>query len=684
MARTRAALSPLLAILCLAVAVPVKPFRPQDPQPATRASSLPAAFIDVVVASRDPRPAGILGPQDFTVTVDGRPRSVLAVRHVSRGPGAASAAGARQAGGGVTFGAEPARTVLVAIDQSMLRRGDERSVIQAAGALLDRLGLDDRVAIVRLPLTSTTPIAFTTDRPGARDGLRAVAGQFVPGGGVAADEKTKAANAERTVAGDPDRAAAGDPDRANPPEQLVPRDPAMPLPSPEVERAGATLAGLENLLKGLQPLPGRKTVVLFSAGLPPTASAQTSPIDALAGAAVASRAVLYTFGLRAAQVDDRQAADFSLVEALAKRTGGAFAMLERDATRTVERIVPDLSTCYVLRVEALPADADGRPHALRVATSKAGFTVRAPAFLVARSDLEDEITSEPPVDAPIAPAPPAAETRRDSRAAARDADLQLALSRLGEYVEAYQREFSAVVAEESYLQTEGVLQRRLRSDFLLVRPENSDAWVSFRDVFEVDGTPVRDRDERLKRLFLDNPMAEAILRVQAVQDESARFNIGHVSRNVNVPLFALKVARIGNQARFRFTLGGSGQSQGVATWRIEYEERIRPTLVKNPRTGADVPLKGSFLVDAVTGAIVESRVEANDVDLTGRFVVRFRRDPVLGLWVPGEMTEIYEILPAATYSALVSRAAVTMQGRATYSNFRRFQVKTEEKITIPK
>jgi hypothetical protein len=203
-------------------------------------------------------------------------------------------------------------------------------------------------------------------------------------------------------------------------------------------------------------------------------------------------------------------------------------------------------------------------------------------------------------------------------------------------------------------------------------------------VFEVDGKPVRDRDERLKRLFLDNPMAEAILRVQAVQDESARFNIGHVSRNVNVPLFALKVARIGNQARFRFTLGGSGQSQGVATWRIEYEERIRPTLVKNPRTGADVPLKGSFLVDAVTGAIVESRLEANDVDLTGRFVVRFRRDPVLGLWVPAEMTEIYEILPAVAYSALVSRAAVTMQGRATYSNFRRFQVKTEEKITIPK
>ena len=37
----------------------------------------------------------------------------------------------------------------------------------------------------------------------------------------------------------------------------------------------------------------------------------------------------------------------------------------------------------------------------------------------------------------------------------------------------------------------GVSHRQLRSDLLLVRPEGSDARMQFRDVFEVDGKPVR-------------------------------------------------------------------------------------------------------------------------------------------------------------------------------------------------
>ena len=81
-------------------------------------------------------------------------------------------------------------------------------------------------------------------------------------------------------------------------------------------------------------------------------------------------------------------------------------------------------------------------------------------------------------------------------------------------------------------------RRELRSDFLLVRPEGEDHYFEFRDVFEVDGRPVRDREERLSRLFLDRSGASS-RQIQEITNESARYNIGSVERTLNTPTLAL-------------------------------------------------------------------------------------------------------------------------------------------------
>ena len=83
-------------------------------------------------------------------------------------------------------------------------------------------------------------------------------------------------------------------------------------------------------------------------------------------------------------------------------------------------------------------------------------------------------------------------------------------------MELYASHLSGLVMEESYVQDVeqinrfgyrtntrgGVSHRMLKSDLLLVRPQGSDAWMQFRDVFEVDGKAVRDRNDRLEKLFL--------------------------------------------------------------------------------------------------------------------------------------------------------------------------------------
>jgi hypothetical protein len=48
----------------------------------------------------------------------------------------------------------------------------------------------------------------------------------------------------------------------------------------------------------------------------------------------------------------------------------------------------------------------------------------------------------------------------------------------------------------------------------------------------------------------------------------------------------------------------------------------------------------------------------------------------IGLWVPAEMKETYQQQRGTTWFT-------SLDGRATYANFRRFQVTTEEKIKAP-
>src|SRR6516162_6322062 len=93
------------------------------------------------------------------------------------------------------------------------------------------------------------------------------------------------------------------------------------------------------------------------------------------------------------------------------------------------------------------------------------------------------------------------------------------LERATDYVRGFVADFSTVVAEEKYLQDShpapeaaGVGLMRgfsqapprhleLRSDFLFVRTDPQADWLTFRDVFVVDGRAVRDRGARLAKLF---------------------------------------------------------------------------------------------------------------------------------------------------------------------------------------
>ena len=274
-------------------------------------------------------------------------------------------------------------------------------------------------------------------------------------------------------------------------------------------------------------------------------------------------------------------------------------------------------------------------------------------------------------------------------------DLADVLRRTGSYVEAFQRELSSIVAEETYLQevlplirmgtTNGVQRRRLRSDLLLVRPEDAVTWVQFRDVFEIDCQPVRDREERLARLFLRTDRA-AGEQVRQVQAESARYNIGDIMRTMNVPVLPLSVLAPSSQHRFRFTADETGSNRHprigndaltspptfsvtAEIWIVRFEERKGPTLVRTTE-GRDIFSRGRFWIEPESGRVLISEMITGNEHVRGELVVSYQSEPVLGLLVPIELRERYS----------EGRRRPTILGTATYSNFRRFKVLIDETI----
>jgi hypothetical protein len=248
-----------------------------------------------------------------------------------------------------------------------------------------------------------------------------------------------------------------------------------------------------------------------------------------------------------------------------------------------------------------------------------------------------------------------------------DNSLPALLDRLGKYVNQYERDMAAVVLEENYVQEVSQIngsfgdKRVLRSDFLLSKAGDL-GWVAFRDVFEVDGKEVRDRNDRLVQLFV-KPTSDSKELLNKIVAESARLNVGWVNRNINVPTMVLQFARSAEQHRSEFRRGGTSEMTGIEAREIRFQEKGLPRMI-GTRDGAAA--QGRFWIEEATGRVVKTELRVGTGNTSAVVTVVYENQPKLKLWLPTLMTERY---------ATPRQPVIT--GRATYQNFRQFSVSTE-------
>ena len=285
--------------------------------------------------------------------------------------------------------------------------------------------------------------------------------------------------------------------------------------------------------------------------------------------------------------------------------------------------------------------------------------------------------------------------------------LPQVLERAGRYVVQYGDQMSVVIGVERYSQWvenpgwQRLMTRTLVSEYAIVR--SGDDWLGLRDVYEVDGAAVPDRQNRLEKLIRESP-STAVHEGRRIADESARFNLGVVQRNFNTPTMALFFLHPKNQARFRYKNGGEESVEGVVTWKVQFSETSKPSIIRTS-SGKDMPVTGTFWISPADGRVLKTHMQIETeatvsgpnvgqdrvavlsgtaterrMHSTASITVSYKYNAKLESLVPAEMRETYEAPRANSLSPEAGSTKITC--RATYADFRRFE--TGASLSVPK
>ncbi len=354
--------------------------------------------VDVNVVDNDGRPVQGLAASDFSVTVDGEPRSIQSVSFVNDAPTAPAVT--RKTTPVPLFssneGSEAGRLIVLFIDQDNIRSGGGRNAIDAAGRFIDTLQPADRVGLIAFP---TGPKSELTAEHGK---VRAMLAQVVGREStITTGRNIGLAEALGIEAGDADALA-----RAVARECALEKGPAYEVCATDVETSARTLASqtrqrtrasleaIRQVLSGLRKIDGPKTMLLVSEALVTGGTTigeftDSAPLlQEIQRECAAADVTMFALRLERPLVDvtsrgapptavqDQQLREEGM-RSLAAATRGTLFNVIGSPESTFARIARELSGHYLLGFEAQASDRDGRPHRIDVKTTRSGVQVRS-------------------------------------------------------------------------------------------------------------------------------------------------------------------------------------------------------------------------------------------------------------------------------------------------------------------
>jgi len=333
-------------------------------QDATFRGSINLLRLDVTVVTEDGTPVTDLEPEDFVVTVDGRPRPVRSAEFVDlRSSGGDAAPETRDPAKSFSTNSPQGtgRITVLAVDERTLYEGQEMALMDYLGRFLDVMGPADRTGLLVLPHPSGKGrhVEMTSDVSEIREVLSRV---HADSRGLPDLEPSARIGRNTFVDNDPFKAKL--------------EEDVMSIVRNELTNLAEVLANVE----------GQKTLILVSRDVP--GGAPNLP-DNQMFAEKAARARLKLYVVRQIPVPG-VSADGAPLDArtgqglfdLAGLTGGVVLDAVGRGQGAFERIARETSGSYIIGVEPDQTTPFSKPLKVSVKVTRPGLTVRSPKQVV--------------------------------------------------------------------------------------------------------------------------------------------------------------------------------------------------------------------------------------------------------------------------------------------------------------
>jgi VWFA-related protein len=372
----------------------------QDPPQQPLKSGVELVMVDAQVVDKKGDPISGLSAQNFQVSIGGKRRSVVSAEFLESNTGLP-----HSSTDGSAPRAMPGNIYVLAVDQGSFRAVNAPSVIHAAREFVKRARPNDYVGMVSFPSPGVV-VNPTRERKPLEDAIPRLVG-------FAALKQLK--NFRYSLSDAVDAGSAGVSRDAEtfrnlvqrncqPGDMYCPRELEMEIAetiSTLEMQSARSLAGVRGVIASIKDIPGRKTLVVLSAGIPSTdrsgARLYMSSDAKQAGKEAAEAGVLlYTLHLNtsfldafspdaptAAQTAMRDANVYARgLDLFNGSGGGTFLEVNTGADFAVDRMMRETAAYYLLGVQVEDADRTGQSQRIEVKVNQRGASVRNRAQVV--------------------------------------------------------------------------------------------------------------------------------------------------------------------------------------------------------------------------------------------------------------------------------------------------------------
>ena len=390
---------------------------PQAAQQPIR-SGVELVRIDVQVTTRDGQPALNLRPDQFEVNIDGKVRPVVTIDLVKYNT-TASASVATPGSSGSPAASAPAtaapadpRVLILAIDETSFMTTTRQAPVELVTRLAAMADARDLIGLISFPAPGIV-FSPSTDRAGLLEAAKKIDGRLQ----LPRNSRISMSLAEAVDwATDPEYRA-----------RILTRECGSPAACPaapcgcDVEmqaqeivgtfqmQASMSVAGLKSVLGMVKAYPGRKTLIVASAGFVATdrmgaigrATSRPPDItfeaDMMGKRAAEANAVLYSlhmdvsflYAFSAASGGRELQTVFRNSQMLARgleqftgSAGGSTIAVHAGPDPALKRLLSETSAYYLLGVEPVPEHRDGNLHRITVKVKQGGTQVRSRASVL--------------------------------------------------------------------------------------------------------------------------------------------------------------------------------------------------------------------------------------------------------------------------------------------------------------